>query len=390
MKKTEYKKRRYEDERINAPLISWKVYFILMGIEICIMAAHTAIVAVWMEEVPGKFPILILVLFYFLLLSSVILALVFGVLKRYVFGKPLKGIAAAARRVASGEFSVRISPIRQDGKKDEIEVLIEDFNTMAKELESIEMLKNDFVSNVSHEIKTPISVIQNYASAFKMPGLSEEERNHYADVVIRTTRKLNDLVVNILRLSKIQNQEIVPKPENFQLGEQIRQCALAYMEKWEEKKIQVHMEVEDIEVCADQALLELVWNNLLSNAVKFTEEGGDIYVRSGIREDFVWVEVQDTGCGIPEDEHKRIFDRFYQGDTSHATEGNGLGLALAKEIMEILSGSISVKSNKDQGTAFTVTIPLSNVRDRRSKKETAAFEHARRRGINWSRIKRQR
>ena len=165
---------RYEDKRINAPLISWKVYLILLGIEVCIMAIHTATVTIWMNKIPEQFPILLVVVFYYMLLSSLVLALLFGVLKRYVFGKPLKRIAAAARKVAAGEFSVRIDPIRRDGKKDEVEVLIDDFNTMARELESIEMLKNDFISNVSHEIKTPMSVIQSYAGLMKDPGLDRK------------------------------------------------------------------------------------------------------------------------------------------------------------------------------------------------------------------------
>ena len=257
---------RYEDKRINAPLISWKVYLILLGIEVCIMAIHTATVTIWMNKIPEQFPILLVVVFYYMLLSSLVLALLFGVLKRDVFGKPLKRIAAAARKVAAGEFSVRIDPIRRDGKKDEVEVLIDDFNTMARELESIEMLKNDFISNVSHEIKTPLSVIQSYAGLMKDPGLSRQEREQYADTVIRTTRKLNHLVVNVLRLSKLQIQDAAPETSVYQLGEQIRQCALGFMDQWEAKGIRLRMDVEDVAVRTDRSLMELVWNNLLSNA----------------------------------------------------------------------------------------------------------------------------
>ena len=358
-----WKKKKYEDQRVNAPLISWKMYLILLGIEVCIMVIHTAMVVIWLDQLP----VLSFVLIYYLLISSLVLALLFGVLKRYVFGKPLKRIAEAARKVASGEFSVRIDPIRKDGKKDEVEVLIEDFNTMARELESIEMLKNDFISNVSHEIKTPLSVIQTYAAAMKVPDLPEEERNRYADVVISTTRKLNGLVLNILRLGKLQNQEITEEPEVFQLGEQIRQCALGYMEKWEEKHIQFYMDVEDIAVRADRSLLELVWNNLLSNAVKFTGEGGTIRVRSGVSSGRVWVTVQDTGCGMKAEMLPRIFDKFYQGDTSHTTEGNGLGLALVKRVLAIVSGDISVESRQGEGSVFTVTLPDTRSTDKASE-----------------------
>lgn len=349
---------RYEDKRINAPLISWKVYLILLGIEVCIMAIHTATVTIWMNKIPEQFPILLVVVFYYMLLSSLVLALLFGVLKRYVFGKPLKRIAAAARKVAAGEFSVRIDPIRRDGKKDEVEVLIDDFNTMARELESIEMLKNDFISNVSHEIKTPLSVIQSYAGLMKDPGLSRQEREQYADTVIRTTRKLNHLVVNVLRLSKLQIQDAAPETSVYQLGEQIRQCALGFMDHWEEKGIRLRMDVEDVAVRTDHSLMELVWNNLLSNAVKFTGEGGIISVNSRVQEDKVEIQIRDTGCGIPEEALPRIFDKFYQGDTSHATEGNGLGLALVKRILDLVSGEIRVESHPGEGSVFTVILPL--------------------------------
>lgn len=279
-------------------------------------------------------------------------------------------IAEAARKVASGEFSVRISPIRGDGKKDEVEVLIEDFNTMAGELESTEILKNDFISNISHEFKTPLSVIQTYAAAMKVPDLTEEERKQYADVVIGTTKKLSMLVTNVLRLSKLQNQGMHPEPERYQLGEQIRQCALGYMEQWEKKKIQVQMDVEDVEIYADRSLLELVWNNLLSNAVKFTGREGRITVRSEIKKTSVRVSVRDTGCGIPEEILPRIFDKFYQGDTSHATEGNGLGLALVKKVLEIVSGKITVESRSGEGSVFTVYLPLRTLGDGGPDKKT--------------------
>ena len=352
--KRDGKAQKYKDQRVNAPLITWKVYLILLGIQVCIMVIHTWIVTTWLD----KIPILSMALIYYGFISALVLALLFGFMRRYVIGKPLEKISEAARRLTSGEFSVRIAPIRRDGRKDEVEVLIDDFNTMAKELESTEMLKNDFISNVSHEIKTPLSVIQNYASAIKMSGLTEQERNHYADVVIGTTKKLSELVVNILRLSKLQNQEIAPEPETYQLGEQIRQCALGYMDRWEQKKIKMHMEVIDVSIRTDRSLMELVWNNLLSNAIKFTGEGGSVFVRSGRDKNHIWVEVQDTGCGIPEDALTRIFDKFYQVDTSHATEGNGLGLALVKRILSVLSGEITVKSVLGEGTVFTVRLPV--------------------------------
>lgn len=229
---------------------------------------------------------------------------------------------------------------------------------MTRELASNEMLKSDFIANVSHEIKAPLSVIQSYTQALKDGYAAPEQQEQYLDTIMVASQNLNSMITNILKLNKLENQQIFSVPEPYQLGEQLRRCALSYMKRWQEKEIEFAIDVEDVAVCHDAALLELVWNNLLSNAVKFTERGGSISLTSRIRDSAVWVVVRDTGCGMDGEIRARIFEKFYQGDTSHASQGNGLGLALVKKIIDIIGGDIIVESAPGQGTAFTVKINL--------------------------------
>ena len=310
------------------------------------------------SEYLDEIPTLIGVLAYYLACTCVLLAVLFGLLWRYIIGKPLRKISGAARRVAGGDFSIQIPSAQKKGRKNEVDVLIEDFNTMTRELASNEMLKSDFIANVSHEIKAPLSLIQSYTKALKDGTAAPEQREQYLDTIITATKNLNSMITNILKLNKLENQQICPAPEPYQLGEQLRRCALSHMEQWQAKGIDFEIDVEDVAVCYDASLLELVWNNLLSNAIKFTEAGGRISLTSQTRDSAVLVAVKDTGCGMDEQTRARIFEKFYQGDTSRAGEGNGLGLALVKKVIEILGGEIAVESTPGQGTAVTVQIKL--------------------------------
>ena len=280
-------------------------------------------------------------------------------LTRSTYEKPLKQIARAARQVAGGDFSVYVPPIHTPDKQDYMDDLILDFNKMVAELGSIETLKTDFFSNVSHEIKTPLAVIQNSADMLKSPTLSEGERGEYVDTIARASRRLTDLISNILKLNKLEKQNIQPIPEPYDLCEQLADCALLFEDRWEEKGIEFEADMEDQAVIeADASLLELVWNNLLSNAIKFTEPGGTVALRQISTAEGVEVTVSDTGCGMDAKTLEHIFDKFYQGDTSHSTEGNGLGLALVLRILRMVGGDISVSSTLGEGSAFTVKIPV--------------------------------
>ncbi len=344
--------KKIEDKRINASLISFRVYLFTFGVVLLLMVGHTFIVKYYLDQ---TLP-LIGTQSYYLLGMSLIFTLLIGVFKRYVYGKPLKRIAKAARQITEGDFSVRVESLRKDGKKDEIEVLIEDFNKMAEELNSVETLKGDFIANVSHEIKSPLSIIQSYTMALKDRDLTPDKREEYADTVIGATQKLSLMVANILKLNKLENQEIYAVKRRYQLGEQLRRCALSQMESWQTKNIDFQIDIEDIIINYDESLLEIVWNNLISNAIKFTEPGGKVELSSTVDEEYVYVKIKDTGCGMSEEEMERIFDKFYQGDSSHSTQGNGLGLALVKKVLQLAEGEIKIESSPNKGSTFTVKL----------------------------------
>ena len=278
--------------------------------------------------------------------------------KRYQ--KPLEDFAQATKRVASGDFSVYMAPKHTPDKADHLDVIFTDFNKMVEELGSIETLKTDFFSNVSHEIKTPLAVIQNNAELLHREEITEEQRMEYTENILHATKRLSSLITNMLKLNKLEKQVIKPQPQEFDLCAQLCDCALQFEDMWDKKEIEFEADMEDrVTICADAGLLELVWTNLLSNAMKFTPSGGTITITQTSDEDSVTVSISDTGCGMDEKTVKRIFDKFYQGDTSHATEGNGLGLALVQRILELSDGTISVKSAPGKGTTFTVMLPKS-------------------------------
>lgn len=278
---------------------------------------------------------------------------------------PVQRLAEAAQQVAEGDFSIYVPTMHTAENKDYLDRLIDDFNKMVAELGSMETLKTDFFANVSHEFKTPLAGIQNNAMLLQRKNISEEERQECADAIVESTRRLSDLISNMLKLNKLEKQTIVPKAEPYDLCEQLCECVIQFDDLMEKKDIEFEADLEDQAViAADQDLMELVWNNLLSNAVKFTPTGGSIVLRQHTDADGIKVSVSDTGCGMDENTQKKIFEKFYQGDTSHATEGNGLGLALVLRILHLLDCQISVQSELGKGSVFTVHIPLKLLAER--------------------------
>ena len=274
------------------------------------------------------------------------------------YEEPLHRLADATQQVAGGDFSVYVPTIHTADRLDYLDVMMLDFNKMVEELGSVETLKTDFVSNVSHEMKTPIAVIKNYAELLQMKNASDGEKAEYARNIEEAAGHLSALISNILKLNKLENQRIDPEIESYDLCGQLEECILQYEELWDEKELELEVDMEEKAVIqADPSLMELVWNNLLSNAIKFTEQGGKVTVRQATEAEYVEVSVSDTGCGMSKESIRHIFDKFYQGDTSHSKEGNGLGLALVKRILVLMNGDIQVVSQEGKGSTFTVKLP---------------------------------
>ena len=277
--------------------------------------------------------------------------------RKRMVDKPVKQIMDALDQVMQGDFTVRIAHVKEFAGETGFNEVINAINKMTAELEGTETLRTDFIANVSHELKTPLAVMANLSTMLQQPGLSDAERMAYAKDISHSARRLAALITNILKLNKLENQQIFPQPQEFDLGEQLCECLLGFEDAWEKKNLEIETDIQDdVRIKSDPELLSLVWNNLISNAVKFTPEGGTVSVTLKADEKKVFVSVRDTGCGMTAETGKHIFEKFYQGDTSHATQGNGLGLALVKRVVDILGGEIAVQSVYGQGSTFTVSI----------------------------------
>ncbi len=296
------------------------------------------------------------------LLLTLLFCIVDAFRRSQMIAKPVKRIQEGIERVIKGDFTTRIEYIHGEDSGNEFDTIITGLNQMIEELSGVETLRTDFIANVSHELKTPLAVMQNYGTLLQSPELSDEQRIEYGKAIQEQTNRLSSLVTNILKLNKLENQQIYPNVEKYYLGEQLCECMLAFEALWEEKKIEIETDIDDeVLIEADKELLDLVWHNLLSNALKFTDENGKVTMSLHKDDQYVYVQVKDTGCGMSVETGKNIFKKFYQGDTSHATKGNGLGLALVKRVIDICGGEISVSSQLGEGSTFTVKLRQSKV-----------------------------
>lgn len=290
-----------------------------------------------------------------ILFATIICVLIDMLRRKVMVDTPTQKILEATKKIASGDFNVRIQSIHKWDRYDEYDIIMENINIMAQELKKNEMLKTDFISNVSHEIKTPLSIIHNYVNMLQKDNLNNEDRNKYLDNLVVVIKRLGELITNILTLNKLENQQIKTEIEWFELGEFIRESIIKYENLIEDKGLEIECDIEDGKICSNVNYLEIVVNNLLSNAIKFTDVG-KISVSVKFDKIYATISVSDTGCGISDDVGGRIFEKFYQVDTSHTSKGNGLGLALVKKVIDILGGEICVDSEVGKGSTFSVKI----------------------------------
>lgn len=351
---------KIDENNIKQSRFPISLFFIFYLILLLMSGIHVGLVVLMNENSMNEICQTIIPMIYWAVVAGC-LTIYTRIRIRKTYEDPMIRLAKATSQVASGDFSVYISPIHTPDHLDYLDVMFMDFNKMVEALGSIETLKTDFFSNVSHEIKTPIAVIQNNAELLKNSNITKNQQIALIDSILTATKRLSNLITNMLKLNKLEKQTIIPIPESYDLSEQLCECALQFEDTWEKKNIEFDAELEDqLMIKADQGLMELVWTNLLSNAFKFTGNGGQVTIKETIGDKNITVSITDTGCGMDDTTVKRIFDKFYQGDTSHSTEGNGLGLALVKRILELSNGSISVESQKDVGTTFHVILPLSD------------------------------
>lgn len=267
---------------------------------------------------------------------------------------PISRLREATQEVAKGNFNVQLY---ENIRIEEFRDMAKDFNKMVQELHGIETLRTDFVTNVSHEFKTPITAIEGYATLLQNPDLPAQEREEYAGKIISGTRQLSMLTTNILKLSKLENQEIIIEKTEFSLDEQIRQAILLLEPQWNSKQLNLEIQLEETTFYGSEELLMQVWVNILGNAVKFSREHGNLSITLTESPGKVIVQIADTGTGMTPKVQRHIFEKFYQGDHARAAEGNGLGLPLARRIVDLCRGRISVSSKPGQGSTFIIELP---------------------------------
>lgn len=349
-----------KNNRVQRSLFSWRDYFgifflIAGGITVSFILFFTFADINLSNITAGAVVTFGNVFFITLICTSI-----YGVWRNLNISRPVNRILDGTDKIRSGKFGEEIQLIHKNPNNyNELDLIIENLNAMSRELQNVETLQTDFIANVSHELKTPLTSIQNYATLLQDNTLTDQERTEYSRAISQSAKRLSELISNILRLNKLENQEIFPSHQSYDLSEQLVQSILNFEDLWEEKEIDMDTDIpENIYIEADEKLLSVVWNNLLSNALKFTGEGGRISVILRPDAEKVSVTVRDNGIGMTPEVQAHIFEKFYQGDTSHAAKGNGLGLALVQRIVDIAHGELKVTSAPDEGSEFTVILPV--------------------------------
>lgn len=333
---------------------SWLGYFLFL-VPITLVVSIGIVLYSRLAEDGFSQPKIALILGLYILFASLLVSFVDTLRRKFMVYKPTEQILKATQKIESGNFDVKLTPAHDINKWDEYDLIMNNINKMAEALKKSEVFKSEFISNVSHEIKTPLSVICNYAKILNSPDLPEETRAKFSASMVKQTEKLSNLVSNILRLNKLENQSY-KATNDVNIGEVLREAVIQFEDLFEEKKINFSCQIEDVFLKVEPSLLELVFNNLISNAIKFTEVGGEIEIVLKKEGQYALFSIKDNGCGISEEAGEKIFEKFYQAETSHSGEGNGLGLALVKKVIDLIGGEIAVKSEVGVGSIFSIKL----------------------------------
>ncbi|WP_205621616.1 HAMP domain-containing sensor histidine kinase [Paenibacillus sanguinis] len=339
--------------RIKNKLTISQIFALIMGVIITASMALTyLIIYVLLRVTESPLTGVITSSMFIAIVSIVVGTLISSYVSKKML-RPILKINDAAKKVAKGDFTVRLE---EASIANEIREIAENFNLMLRELSNTETLRNDFVSNVSHEFKTPLSVIEGYAMLLQDETLTKEEERKYVKTILDNTGRLTELTQSILSLSQIENQEIVLQKERFQLDEQIRRVLLTFESIWESKNLTIDLNMDEVYIYGSQSLLARVWSNLIDNAIKFSEQNGTLSIECHEEGDHIVVIVKDTGIGMDEVVMKHAFDKFYQGERSHHVKGSGLGLTLVHRIVTLCGGKVSLRSEKGKGTAVIIKL----------------------------------
>ncbi|WP_324826015.1 HAMP domain-containing sensor histidine kinase [Sinanaerobacter sp. ZZT-01] len=342
--------------KINGPktltlFLTLLVFFIMLATMIIMLISVFVLLKLgWLSEVYQ--PTIYTPIIVIMVLSIAIGTTLANVISSFPL-KPLRRLIAATEQMAKGNFDVRI----RLNYPQELKHLSESFNKMAEELGNTELLRSDFVNNFSHEFKTPIVSLRGFAKILKNPDLSPEERNEYLDIIISEADRLSSLSTNILNLSKIEKLKIAPENQKFDLSEQIRKAILVLENKWSSKNLNMKVNLEEVTFNGNDDLLNQIWINLVDNAIKFSPPAKEVSISLQENKDSIIFEIDNFGPKLKEETKKHLFDKFYQGDTSHTSDGNGIGLAIVKKIVSLYCGSVSVQNKEGSVISFTVALP---------------------------------
>lgn len=338
---------------IKAAAILSLLIFVTLSITLFLMLIFTILLVKLRIIDTGNWKISIIVLGFLSIFIGTLISIFIS--KKQI--RTIINISNATQEVTKGNFDIKLD---ENIKATEINTMVCNFNRMIRELKNTELFRNDFIENVSHEFKTPLSAIEGYATLLQKKDLSRDKQIEYTKKILFNTKRLSSLTGNILLLSRLENQEIEIQKENYSLDEQIREIILLFEPQWTNKNLELDIELESIYYIGNKELLAQVWQNIIGNAIKFVSNNGKIHIILFKEKNKIKIMIADNGIGMNSDVIHRIYEKFYQGDESHSTSGNGLGLTLSKRIIDLHNGDIQVSSKEEKGTTFTIVLPISD------------------------------